>query len=309
MRLLKLITSISVLLAAAVPSLAEGAEESMPFGRIDRNPATAGMAFTGAASTSSIAWSSFVNSAVLPFYNGSFDAALSWQNWAPDAVKSSNLNVGAAYRINDIAGVSLGFATQSFESYDVIDQYGMPNGTFTPSVFVINGGFGVRFASFFSVGVNARYLSQKLTDGRTISAVCGDLMLLYKPYPGMGLTAGISSVGSGVKSVSGDSFNLHSAKVAGDFATCFACTTLKVDLDMDYYFSGKFCAGIGAECGYQGLAFLRAGYHFGGKDAVLPSFATVGAGFRLSGISLDFAYLTANDSLGGSITIGLRYSF
>ncbi|MBQ9185806.1 MAG: PorV/PorQ family protein [Bacteroidales bacterium] len=310
MRTPKLLISAAAALLMAVPSFAQGGEEALPFARTDRNPATAGKAFTGTASTSSIAWSAFSNSAVIPFYKQNFDAGLSWQNWAPDGTKSTNINAGVAYRINDFIGISAGFASQSYESYDVIDQYGMQDGTFTPKALVVNGGVGVRVADQFSIGANVRYLRQTITDGRAIDAFAGDVMLYYKPLKELGLTAGVVSVGSKVKSILGESYSLPaSAKVAGDYTLDIEGNIIRADVDLDYYFSGNLTAGIGAEYGFADMVFIRAGYHYGEDKSVLPSFAAIGAGLKFYGVKLDFAYLTANKSLGNTITIGLGYSF
>ena len=80
-------------------------------------------------------------------------------------------------------------------------------------------------------------------------------------------------------------------------------------LDADWYFSGAMSAGAGAEYGYADIVFLRAGYHYGADDCVLPSFASLGVGVQYLGARIDFSYLTGNDYLGGTFTIGLGYSF
>jgi hypothetical protein len=58
------------------------------------------------------------------------------------------------------------------------------------------------------------------------------------------------------------------------------------------------------------MVSVRAGYRYGGKS-VIPSYASVGAGFKLFGVSLDLAYLIASgDSpLQNTLTFGLGYSF
>lgn len=305
-----IITAAAALLMAVLPSFAQSGEEAMPFARIDRNPVSAGMAFTSAASTTGIAWSSFSNSAVIPFYSHNFDVGASYQNWAPDGTKSTNFNFGAAYKINDFIGVSLGFASQEFQSYEEIDNSGMYIGSFSPNAIIVNGGFGIRLVDQLSIGVNARYIRQNITSGRTLDAYAGDIMLYYQPLKELGLSAGVASVGSRVKSLLGDKFKLPSSAVlAGEYATVIGENSLRADVNLDYYFSGSFLAGVGAEYGFKDMVFLRAGYHYGKDESVLPSFAAVGAGVKFAGVKLDFAYLTANKALGNTITIGLGYSF
>jgi len=57
------------------------------------------------------------------------------------------------------------------------------------------------------------------------------------------------------------------------------------------------------------MVFVRAGYHLGTDKAPLPSFATVGAGFKYAGFSLNVAYLTANNIIGNTLTFGLGVTF
>lgn len=309
MRILKLVPA-AVALLLAMPAFAQAGSDAMPFARIDRNPATAGTAFAGTASASDIAWSSFSNSAVIPFYDKTFDVAASVQLWAPDGAKSTNIGAGAGYKVNDRIGFSLGFVSQGFESYDIINDVGVKTGSFTPKAIVVNGGFGVRFSDAVSAGANLRYLSQSVTSATTLDAFAADVLVYYKPVPEAGLTAGIVSVGSSVKSVDGKTYDLPaSAKLAGDYTFKSQENAIKLVVDLDYFFAGNFAAAGGLQYCYNDIFFLRGGYHYGKKDAVLPSFATVGAGFKFAGVKVDVAWLTANKDLGNSLTIGLGYTF
>ena len=155
-----------------------------------------------------------------------------------------------------------------------------------------------------------RYASQKLSTDNSYSAVSADIFLTYR-LSELNITAGVSSIGSSVKSVAGDSFSLPvSATIGADWSKTFSETHgIRIAADADYFFSGNVTVAAGAEYSFKNMAFARAGYHFGTKDAVLPSFATVGLGVRFFGVSLDIAYLTANGVLGNTLTFGLGYRF
>ena len=114
-----------------------------------------------------------------------------------------------------------------------------------------------------------------------------------------------------MKSDSGDSFSLPaSATIGADWVRQFSDSHgLRLAVDVDCLFSGNVTAAAGAQYSFKNMLFARAGYHFGTKEAVLPSFATVGLGVRFFGVSLDFAYLTGNDVIGNSMTFGLGYRF
>ena len=135
-------------------------------------------------------------------------------------------------------------------------------------------------------------------------------MLYYKPAPGFGLTAGVASLFANIKDDMGNSYKLPaSARLAGDYTYLKDDNAFTADVDLDYFFSGNFCAAAGAQYGYKDMLFVRAGYHYGPEKAVLPSFASVGCGVKFSGVRIDFAYLTANKDLGNTITVGLGYTF
>ena len=282
----------------------------MSFSKIERDPVAAGMGFAGAASARDVAWSAFGNSAAIPFYSGTLDAGAVFHSWAPDAASSDAFSLGAALRTSGQIGLSLGMARHSFERYDIVDDYGVEDGTFKPSAMVVNGGAGYRFSENFGGGVNLRYMRQKNYPAKTDDAFAVDVMFHYKPLPDLAVTAGIFSIGSGVKSAEGEKSVLPSSvKVAGDYAYASGDHSFRGDLDLEYFFAGSFSAAVGVQYGYKGLAFLRGGWHYGAKDGVLPSFASIGAGCRLYGVKVDVAYITANKDIGGSLVIGLGYTF
>lgn len=296
------------LLCCAVAS-AQGTE-ALPFIRIDRNPVSAGMGFAGAASTSATAYSSFRNSAVIPFSAKTMDLGFNYQGWAPSGVKNTNLNFGGAYKLSEKMGFSIGGAYQMGQEYDIFDASGHAKGSFKPSDMVINAGVGFLLTESLSLGVNARYASQGLADGVSLSAFCADAFLLYR-MGGVNMTAGISSIGSSVKGDDGASYKLPASATLGvDWSTTFSDVHgIELAADADYFLSGNIAAAFGAQYGYNDLFFLRAGLHVGTGNAVLPTFVTLGAGVKFSGISINLAYLTANEVIGNTITAGIGYSF
>ena len=285
-------------------------EEALSFIRIVRDPVSAGMGFAGTASGTETAYSSFRNSSVIPFSVERLSAGVSGQMWAPDGVKSTNLGFGAAFKAGKRLGFSIGGAYQMGEEYSLTDETGNTTGTFKPNDMILNGGVGVKIIDNLAAGVNLRYASQKLSEGNSYSAVAADIFMTYR-LSDLNVTAGVSSLGSSVKSESGDSFSLPtSATVGADWSKAFSEDHgVRLSADFDYYFSGNVTAAAGAEYSFKNMLSARAGYHFGSKDAVLPSFVTVGIGIKFFGMSLDIAYLTANDVLGNTLTFGLGYRF
>lgn len=284
-------------------------EESLPFVRIGRDPVAGAMGFAGAANSSETAYSSFRNVSVIPLSENRLSAGFSYQNWAPDGVKSSNMNLGASFKAGRF-GFAIGGAYQAGDEYSIVDATGASKGTFKPNDLLVNGGVAFGILDDLSAGVNVRYASQKLTSEDSYSAVCADVFLTYR-LSGLNVTAGVSSLGSSVKSASGDSFSLPaSATIGADWTGTFSESHgVRVAADVDYFFSGNLTVAAGAQYSFKDMVFARAGYHFGTKNAVLPSFATVGLGVKFFGVSVDVAYLTANEALGNTLTVGLGYRF
>ncbi len=88
-----------------------------------------------------------------------------------------------------------------------------------------------------------------------------------------------------------------------------------VAADFGYYFAPRSVRGfqmsVGAEYNLMQLFQLRAGYHYGGRKAYYPSYATVGAGVRFLHLRLDFAYLFAkkNTVLHNTYSVSFGFDF
>ena len=303
--------TIALALSLALSISASYAQsDAMSFLRIARDPASAGMGFAGAASTSGTAWSAFRNASVIPLSESRMDIGLGWQSWAPQGAKSNNINFGSAFRIGEKFGLAVGAAYQSGESYSMTDETGKDSGTFTPGEMIVGGGLGYEIIDGLAVGVNMRYASQKLAKDASYSAVCGDAFVTYS-LKSLNISAGVSSFGTSVKGADGTCYSLPASATLGlDWTAGFAeAHAVRLAADADYFFSGAVGAAAGVQYSFKDMIFARAGYHYGSDAAPLPSFASVGLGVKFAGVQLNAAYLLASEALAGTLTIGLGYSF
>ena len=285
----------------------EGGSEAFGFAAGTFDPASAGIAFTGAAASSSIAWSAFRNSAAIPFYDGKLDIQWAFRSWAPKGSASTDAALGAGFALGEKAGVSVGFAYLSGSEYEAFDANGAPKGTFKPSDMMVGAGFGMQFGEMFSAGLNVKMFRSSISDKDSYSAFAGDLMVMGRFGQGLQAAAGITNIGTAAKSSDGGAFNPPAAvTLAGNYSQAFQDVhTLDANLDLYYYLAGKVGAGLGLQYGWNDMVFLRAGYRFGTTGAVLPSFLSVGAGFKYKIVSLNLSYLTANEAIGNTVMIGI----
>ena len=296
--------AVSILLGllASLPVLLAQGSDALPFTRIDRNPVTSAFAGAGSASAGDMAYSAFTNASVLPFGPGTLDAAVSWQNWAPGAVRATNVNAGVAYKVTPDLGVSAGYALQR----------GGADG-FRTSEQVVALGVAYRLGEKWALGVNGRYASQRLTESVRYGGFSGDASVAFQPSAALRLSAGISTLGTRVASRSGQSFGQPvSAKVAADWAMRFTDTDafgLEAMADADCFFSGNYGVSLGAQFDWNRMVFLRGGYRLASEGCVIPAHAALGAGVQFGGFRLDVSWLTASEALGNTLSVGVGYRF
>ena len=152
--------------------------ESMGFSRIVRDPAAAAMGFAAKASDASPAWAAFGNPGLIPMTSTRFAASVSYQSWAPKAVKTGNLAAGVAYHPGRV-GLTVGFAHQSGEAYEVVNNYGVSEGTYKPSDMIIGAGLGVQIVPSFSLGANVRFLSSNVSADDKYTSIGVDFLATW----------------------------------------------------------------------------------------------------------------------------------
>ena len=291
---------LSSLVAVLLP-VALLAQESpaLPFLRTDRNAITSAMG--GAEAISPL-----YNPAAVPF-RGS-DVAVSFQNWAPGAVKSTNLNLLGGIRLGKRMGIHFLGAYQQGQEYTLYDISGSGKTTFDPSDLMVGAGFGFAFTDFLSVGLNVKFAQSTIADGAGYSAVAGDAFLMFSRN-GINATVGVASLGTPVKSGNA-SFGLPaSAKVGLGYDKAFGTSAILLAADADVFFTGGVGAALGAQYAWNDMVFVRAGFHLGTGHSPLPTYASVGLGGKFLGIHIDVSYLLASQALGNTLCVGLGYAF
>ena len=291
---------LSSLVAALLPvSLLAQESPALPFLRIDRSAVTSAMGGADALSPLS-------NPAAVPF-RGS-DIAISYQNWAPGAVKSTNLNLMGGIRAGKRIGIHFLGAYQQGQEYTQYSEMGAGTTPFDPSDLLVGAGIGFAFTDFLSFGLNVKFAQSTIATNTNISAVSGDAFVMFR-MKGFNATAGVASLGTPVKS--GDtSFGLPtSAKVGVGYDAKFGTSAVLVEADADVFFTGGVGAALGAQYGWNDMVFVRAGFHLGTGQSPLPTYASVGLGVKFVGVHLDVSYLLASKVLGNTLCVGIGYAF
>lgn len=296
------------ILTLLLVSMTAGAQ-ALPFTAVNYDPVSMAMGGTGLTDTSSPAYAVYGNPAAAVFSGRKLEVAAGYAMWQPSSMKSDVVSAAGTFVLREKIGVSVGMSYGTNPSYDVIDASGLVTGSFTPSDLQVGAGVSWRFLPFLSVGANVGYASSTLAEGASYGAVNADVYAMAK-FGGLKAAAGVKGLGTAVKSASGASFNLPMAAAAGVGYELGLGEKSRVDvnLDAEYYMKDGVAVAAGASYTFARLFTVRAGYRYGG-NTVLPSFASVGAGFRIFGAGVDLAYLIAGKSspMANTLSIGLRW--
>lgn len=281
-KIILFLTSVTVSLSLSA--------QVLPFTVADYSPVTAAMGSASAVQTSSIAYASFSNPAVIPFSESKGDFAVGYSLWQPSSVKTNVIAIAGAYNFNNRIGITAGFTYGMNPKYDEYDAGGALEGTFAPSQTQINLGFSWRLVEYLALGINMGYSGQKLAEDHSNGAFVTNIFAMTQ-VKGFKAAVGVANLGTKVTS-SDIKFSLPSSlKLGLGYGNTFAQKhSLEINADLDYYFHKAFSAAAGAGYTFNDLLSVRAGYRYGGKS-VVPSYASLGLGLKFFGVTIDCAYL------------------
>lgn len=168
------------------------------FAGVSHDPVSAGLGFAGAASVNTPAWSAFTSPAAMSLSDKKLDVAASFQNWAPDGVKNTNIAAGASFKIAKF-GIAAGFARDGGEKYDIVSGTGDIAGTFTPSDLQAGAALSYAITDWLSAGVNAKFFSSELSDDDKFTGFGADVQA-QAVFGDFRAALGVANVGSSMKS-------------------------------------------------------------------------------------------------------------
>ena len=282
-----------------------GSTEVLGSLRMDRNPVLLSMAGAGSTVTEvNQAFAAFGNPAAAALAPTRVEAGVSYASWMPQYLSGKSLAAGVTAHPVESFALSLGASRLSYPSIE------LDGASFDPSDLQLGVGAGLAVSRELSLGVAVNYVKQALLEDYSLSGLSVSAMAQYCLGAG-NVAVGLAHLGGKVGSEDGSDFPLPtSVKLAGDYSFAFGEDfSLQCAVDGDYYFSGNYSVAAGLNLGLAGIGFLRGGYRFASKQAVLPSCLGLGAGVRFAGVTLDLAYLTASETLSGTWMVGIGYRF
>lgn len=238
----------------------------------------------------------------------------SYMMWSPSYAPVNSFNLEADYRIGKKIFVSLKGMYGLGKEYDIYNSGGFKDGIYKPGQMMVGLGAGYRILDFLTARINFKYMSESAAPETSYDAFGADAAVTAMiPVSDKGKViaeGGVFSIGAKVASASGAAFGLPSSvKIgAGYIHEINKKNSISVLAEGDYYFSNAISAAAGAEAKIADLVYVRAGYRIGAKH-ILPSFASIGAGIKFAGFSINATYLTASNAAANTVAISIGYCF
>lgn len=278
--------------------------------RIINDPVNQAVAGAASASSDNIAMAAFGNAATMAFYDGKGDLQLSYSRWAPDGQTSDRITFGEGMRLGKAFSLAIAGVYGSGQEYELIDDRGVPSGTFKTSDMMLGAALGIAASEHFGLGFNFRYSSEMLYEDTSVRAIMVDASLMYHNN-GLNVSAGVRSLGPKVHDQAETQFNLpYAVNLAAYYDMEFAEQhSLGFGIDGNYFLNGGISAAAGVQYSWKDTVFARAGFHYGNSGSPLPTNLALGLGAKFIGISVNVSYLTLNEALGNTLCVGLGYSF
>ncbi len=252
------------------------------------------------------------NVASIAFAEQKFNVQAGFGLWQPSYANLKTLGLAGMYRLSDKLGVAMEFKYLMMPSYSGITGTGadIRDSEFKPSEFGMSVGLSYKLFDFLSAGLALRYAGSKLASDADAGVFGSDLGLSFQKDS---FSAGLSlnNLGTKVKYSETAYAQPMLVKFGAGYDLGLGESDLLFTAQADYLFAGGFMAGAGCEYSFKDMIFARAGYHYGDSTKTIPSYASVGLGLKLFGVTLDAAYLVAGKSspMKNTLSIGLGYRF
>ena len=231
------------------------------------------------------------------------ELSLHYQDWISQTSLDTLL---VALPMPGWGGVGLAAHYMDYGTFAGRDASGTPTASFSADRIALEGGWGYPLDETLSIGLGTRASQQNLA-GNNYTDLSFDGGLLYRASTELTLALAFSGLGeSGAQGDLPFTLNMGVAyrpELSRDWALllCGAGSIEQANL-----------TGLqtGAEAVYQGHYALRAGLRIDFVDNQWDGFSglTLGAGYRLEGLSIDYAFLPMGE-LGTSNLISLSYHF
>ena len=281
-------------LLACIAASAQGGADALPFVRTEFGPALTGTAGAAVATAEAGPWAVFRNASAMGLPGCLQGVAGEFRASAGNFGFSG---AGMAKVMNKL-GFGVGV---SYLGGDVIGDY-------RTNDLLLSGGVACSIKDYLSIGINARYAKQNLTENVSYKGASLDVNAMARVSNAMTATIGLSALGQKVVSASGTEYKQPANVYAGaEYVLGIESSKLALDVMGEYYFSGNFGAALGTSFTYDDMVTIRAGYRYASEWCVLPAHFALGLGGKYMGFTIDATFAIMPSSYITCASIGFSF--
>lgn len=214
--------------------------------------------------------------------------------------------------LSERCGIIVEGKLHKIKNYVEMDGDGNPGKTFDPSEFMAGLGLYNRIGDNISLLTQVNLISSKLATKFAGKTVAADIGVAYDMND-VSFALTVRNLGPKLKYAESARSNLPMVVMLGaEKHFGLGGSGLEVAVDAGYMpLHSCAVAKVGAKYSIKYIVDVMAGYHFGSKAAVEPSYATVGLGVNVSVLELSAAYIIATSPWAPrntlAFTLGARF--
>lgn len=285
--------------------------QSVPFVNVSADPYTYSMG----GNTLNIDENGFTvsnNASAMTFAQENIYIEAGYNMWQPHIFNNQVMGVSGFSKIGEKLAVGINGKYYIHTPYDITSDQGFASELFTPSEISAEAAVAYKLLKNLSIGANIRFINSTLAPENSGSAIGADISVTYR-LKNLRVALAVTNLGSKID-YGYTPYNLPAmAKIGVGYQMKFAEKHfINVTAQGDYLlYKSAVMAGVGAEYSYNRFVNIRAGFHYG-NDQATPSYASVGAGIKIIGITLNAAYIIGvgeNSPLNGTLCASVGYRF
>lgn len=285
---------IKIVAAAALLALSTPLEAQV-FNTLirDVDPAAAGIAGASVAQKAN-AYALDNNPAAMSFSADKISLAAGYAILQPSSVKMGTLSFSSLFKLSEKLALGASIKRGAYNPYPITSEEGRSTTEYTPSELSLSLGGSYLILKGLSAGVKLNYASIGLSPDAKYNVFSGDLGITYATES-LTVAANARNLGSQVMDLrAGASYTLS-------FLTAYA--------QGEYLAGAGMMGALGLQYSFKDILFVRAGGHLGNAEKAIPSYASLGLGAKIKGITFDAAALLGTRSETGTLLFSAGYSF
>lgn len=294
------------------------AQQAISFLNLNPDPQTAalGNASTALEATAFAVWN---NTAATPFAQHKLAVGTAYGLWQPHFSSNHTFSAGGYCQIGSKLGVAAAFKAFTHQAYDLSDELGQRNGSYSPKEMLASVGAAYKLIPCLALSANLGFVSSDIAPENSAKTITFDAgAFLQLNFMQIGLSA--TNIGPKIDYGNGNKYSQPTNLKLGAASTkAFGTDSLHNTHSITATIQGGMVmqnqalfAEAGVKYCFKQRLSAALGCHLADQTKFTPSFLSLGLGLNMKHVEINAAYLIGlknNSPVNSSFTIGLSMIF